>query len=257
MTLALKAIRTLTDNYAWLLADPATGRAAVVDPGQAEPVLEALKTGGFKLEYILLTHLHPDHCGGAVELGQHFPGTRICMHPEDAGRVDFTVDLEVGEDRPLDFNGNAIKVMHLPCHTRGCVAYQVGNFLFTGDTLFAAGCGKFFEGTTAAMRNNLERLKKLAPELLVCCGHEYTLENLACARQADPDNRALAERLAEARKAAAEKRLPLSATLALEQATNPFLRLDDPGLRDNLGTADELETLAALYKIYYRQDPPA
>jgi len=254
MAFIFEPIRTLNNNYAWLLADGET--AVVVDPGEAGPVLKALAARGLELGHILLTHLHPDHCGGTAELKQRFPKAMVAMHREDAARVGFAVDRPVEEGTELDCDGLIFKVMHLPCHTRGCVAWQYENYLFTGDTLFTAGCGKFFEGTTAEMRANLERLQKLDPELLVCCGHEYTIENLEYAVTADPGNRALADRLAETRPKAAAGEFLVPARLGLELATNPFLRLDDPGLQKSLKTSDELETLQTLYKIYYQESPP-
>jgi hydroxyacylglutathione hydrolase len=248
-------IRTLRNNYAWL-ATADGHRALVVDPGEAGPVRQALEERGNKLELILLTHLHPDHCGGTNELKKLFPQAQVVMHPADAGRVDFTVDRKVVEGESITFDTSEITLMHLPCHTQGCVAYQLDDYLFTGDTLFTAGCGKFFEGTADAMHKNLARLKKLPPATKICCGHEYTVENLIYAHRAEPGNQALTERLKQARRDEADGKFLVPATLELELATNPFLRLDDPGLQKNLSTKDEFATLTALYEIYYQQKPP-
>ncbi|NPA24441.1 MAG: hydroxyacylglutathione hydrolase [Deltaproteobacteria bacterium] len=254
MSVSAIPIRTLKNNYAWLIVANRK-HAAVIDPGEAGPVLQVLTEKGLTLDMILLTHLHPDHCGGTPELHRAFPEARIVMHPDDAGRVDFPVNQQVGEGDSIGFNENAITIMHLPCHTRGCVAYRITDYLFTGDTLFTAGCGKFFEGTATEMLANLNRLKNLPENLMICCGHEYTVENLAYATQADPDNAVLSERLATACRDEAAGRFLVPAPLSLELKTNPFLRLDNPQLQRNLGTGSDLETLIALYKIYYQQTP--
>ncbi len=254
MSVSSIPIRTLTNNYAWLIVTDRK-HAAVVDPGEAAPVMQILAEKALNLNMILLTHLHPDHCGGVPEIHRAFPAAEIVMHPDDAGRVDFPVDRQTGEGDKIGFGEHDITVMHLPCHTRGCVAYRIADFLFTGDTLFNAGCGKFFEGTATEMLANLNRLKGLPDNLMLCCGHEYTVENLEYATQADPDNPVLSERLATACRDEAAGRFLVPAPLSLEFETNPFLRLDNPQLRQRLKTGSDLETLVALYKIYYQQTP--
>ncbi len=248
-------IRTLKNNYTWLLSLP-DRRAAIIDPGEFAPVSRALAERKLTPTLILLTHHHPDHCGAAAELKKLHPQAVIAIHADDAKQVGFTVDRELAEGDSIPFGDDSISVMHLPCHTRGCVAYRIAGRLFTGDTLFAAGCGKFFEGPAAEMKTNLDRLKGLPGELEICCGHEYTVENLAYALKAEPGNRAVAERLQQARIQENSGGFPLPARLAIELRTNPFLRLDDPALQQALGTGNELDTLLALYEIYYQQTPP-
>jgi hydroxyacylglutathione hydrolase len=148
-----------------------------------------------------------------------------------------------------------IEILHLPCHTRGHVAFRIDNDLFTGDTLFNAGCGKFFEGTALEMLENLRRLKNLPDTMNIYCGHEYTIENLECARQADPDNPELRQRLSMSRTTQSAGRPLVPVPLSLELQTNPFLRLNDEKLQFNLKTDNELDTLIALYRIYYNATP--
>lgn len=248
-------IKTLQDNYAYLLVEESSKLCAVIDPGSAQPILKALLAENLSLTHILLTHHHYDHSGGAAELKKKFPDAVITIHKDDAARLRIAVDRILQEGDIINFGCTPIKVMHLPCHTRGHVAFLSDNALFTGDTLFTAGCGKFFEGTATEMRENLQRLKTLPETTNIYCGHEYTVENLESAQRADPTNQNISKRLQKAHQQQATGEPLVPATLTLELASNPFLRLDNETLQKQLKTTNEIETLIALYRIYYRETP--
>ena len=255
MSIKILQIKTLQDNYAYLLVDESSKQAAVIDPGSAKPVLKTLAAENLDLTHILLTHHHYDHSGGVGELKKLYPKAEIAIHEGDAGRLAATADRQLQEGNSIDFGTASIKILHLPCHTRGHVAFLVEDALFTGDTLFTAGCGKFFEGTATEMHENLKRLKTLPETTNIYCGHEYTLENLEYANQADPANQTIIERLQRARRKQTDGEPLVPATLALELASNPFLRLNSNTLQETLKTTNELDTLIALYRIYYRETP--
>jgi len=221
----LTPIPAFSDNYIWLLQ--CGKRALVVDPGQATPVLAALREQQLTLEAILLTHHHHDHVGGAAQLRQqtgadvYGPATEVlpvCDHPVAQGD---TVPL-----KPLHIS---LSVLDIPGHTAGHIAFfgQIDGFasvLFCGDTLFSAGCGRLFEGTPAQMVASLGKLAALPPDTLICCGHEYTLSNLRWALQVEPDNADLQARCKQAQQLRDQGLPTLPSTLALELQTNPFLR---------------------------------
>ncbi len=255
MPLEILQIKILQDNYAYLLTEETTRKAAVIDPGSAKPVLQTLLANNLSLTHILLTHHHYDHSGGVAELKKQYPKAEVAIHKNDAGHLTVTADRQLQEGETLTFGNTPIKILHLPCHTRGHVAFLVNDALFTGDTLFTAGCGKFFEGTATEMLGNLKRLKSLPETTIIYCGHEYTVENLEHAQQADPTNQNINERLQKARQKQAESIPLVPATMVLEFATNPFLRLDNHTLQQQLKTTNELDTLIALYHIYYRETP--
>lgn len=255
MPIKIIQLKTLQDNYAYLLVEKSSKQVAVIDPGSAKPVLKTLAAENLTLTHILLTHHHYDHSGGIGELKKHCPKAEVVIHKDDADRLPVTADRRIQEGEIIDFGPTSIQVLHLPCHTRGHVAFLVEKSLFTGDTLFTAGCGKFFEGTATEMHKNLKRLKTLPEATKIYCGHEYTEENLEHAHQADPTNLTMSERLQKARRRQAEGNPLVPATLALELASNPFLRLDDVTLQQQLKTTNELDTLIALYRIYYRETP--
>ncbi|MCK5914885.1 MAG: hydroxyacylglutathione hydrolase [Deltaproteobacteria bacterium] len=248
-------LKTLSDNYTYLLVESSNSQVAVIDPGSAAPVIDTLNLRGLSLSHILLTHHHFDHSGGMAELKKLYPAAQTAIHEMDAGRLPGGFDRKLKEGDTINFGATEIKIMHLPCHTRGHVAFKVDAALFTGDTLFSAGCGKFFEGSAAEMLQNLERLKKLPTTTEIYCGHEYTIENLEYACKADPANTALAERLCLALATQEKGSALVPSSLALELATNPFLRLDNKTLQKQLKTTNELDTLIELYKIYYRETP--
>jgi hydroxyacylglutathione hydrolase len=219
-------LRAFTDNYIWTIRD--ARHAAVVDPGDARPVLEYLKRENLRLVAILNTHHHADHVGGNGELLRH--ANVPVFGPHDIRIPEVTNRLADGEHMTLPHFGIAFEVLEIPGHTRSHIAFHGGGMLFCGDTLFAAGCGRLFEGTPQQMHDSLARLVGLADTTRVYCGHEYTLANIRFARAADPANRAL-ETLEASAQALWDKDLPtLPSTIAQEKATNPFVRCREPGV---------------------------
>ena len=246
-------LQARTDNYVWLLHDPASHEAAVVDPSEAAPVVAALERLGARLSAIWCTHHHFDHVGGNEELCARWPETVVHGGAEDEGRIPrLAVRLRDG-DR-VTFAGRTARVLFIPGHTRGHIAYVMDAPGETppqksrGDTLFGGGCGRLFEGTPAQMRDALARLRELSDETLVHCGHEYTWHNLRWAVETglDPSNAALAAR--HARVAANPTQLTVPTLLGEEKATNPFLRWDAPALMHLVGAEAPDEVFARLRK---------
>lgn len=214
------------DNYIWTLR--AGAAAAVVDPGEARPVQDYLACEKLRLVAILATHHHPDHVGGIPELvaGQKVP----VYGPRGEPIPAMTHPVGEGDAVELRELGVTFSVLDIPGHTRAHVAYYGAGSLFCGDTLFACGCGRLFEGTAEQMVRSLGKLAALPGETNVYCGHEYTLANIAFARKVDPANPLLAAREARARRLRAEGKPTLPSTLAEERATNPFLRCAEPAV---------------------------
>lgn len=223
----------LADNYAYLLDDEA-GRAVVVDPSEAPPIEAALRARGLALSGIWLTHHHWDHVGGIEALcaardGQPPLEVLGSAYDLEHGRIARqTRGLREGDG--LSCAGHPVALLEIPGHTLGAIAYVVDGRLFSGDTLFLAGCGRVFEGTMPMMQASLAKLRALVSDTLVYCGHEYTAANLKFAATVEPDNDAVRERafVAAAMRARGEPTAP--GALGHELATNPFLRWDAPGV---------------------------
>lgn len=235
------------DNYIWTLCDD-DGRALVVDPGQAGPVLAAA-ADGLQPAGILLTHHHGDHIGGVAELRERWPNLPV-IAPDDE-RIP-VASRRVGDGDQVRIGDWSFETLAVPGHTVSHIAFHGHGLLFCGDTLFSLGCGRMFEGTPAQMLGSLDRLAALPGDTRICCGHEYTLSNAAFARVVEPDNPALARRIEEAQAMRQSGRPTLPSTLASECGANPFLRVDVPAVRasiaGHLGRAvdDRVEAFAEL-----------
>ncbi|MDA1107218.1 MAG: hydroxyacylglutathione hydrolase [Proteobacteria bacterium] len=214
------------DNYIWLIGHTDSRQVAIVDPGDARPMLDALQGQSLTPCAILLTHHHRDHVGGVTELLRHFdiPVYGPAHEPVPA----LTHPLREGDRVALPDIGLTLSVLDVPGHTRGAIAYYGHGCLFCGDTLFTAGCGYLFEGTPPQMYHSLSKLAALAPETQVYCGHEYTLDNLSFARVVEPRNADISARITEATRLRARNLPTVPALLALELRTNPFLRCHTP-----------------------------
>lgn len=223
-------VAAFSDNYIWLIPVPGKSgrdRVLVVDPGDAGPVIDYLERHDLVPEAILITHHHFDHVGGVKALVARY---RVPVYgPARSPAQGIDHPLRDG-DRLTFGEATAFTVLEVPGHTLDHIAYHGNGLLLCGDTLFAAGCGRLFEGSAEQMHASLSRLAALPGATRICCGHEYTLANLLFARAADPDNPAVAARLAAVRQLRANDRPTLPSTVDEEQATNPFLRCDQPAL---------------------------
>ena len=212
------------NNYIWLLKNKASNHIAIVDPGEAGPLLKKIKAEGLTPIAILITHHHWDHVNGIADITAKYDIPVYTPKTESVSGGTHAVgegDTIVLDELDLTFN-----ILDVPGHTSGAVAYYSSNMVFSGDTLFAAGCGRLFEGTPPQMHTSLSKFKTLADDTLIYCGHEYTLANLQFAATVEPENQAIQERLSEAQKLREKGQPTVPSTLGIEKQTNPFLRCE-------------------------------
>jgi len=214
-------LRAFKDNYVWTLRNASC--AAVVDPGEAGPVLDYLASEKLRLVAILATHHHPDHVAGIAEILQAHPVP--VYGPRGEPITTLTHPVRGGDRVAVEQLGVAFDVLDIPGHTRAHIAYYGSNMVFCGDTLFACGCGRVFEGTPQQLYASLEKLAALPDDTLVYCGHEYTLANIGFAKAVEPGNSALLEREVRDARLRRDNLPTLPSTIAHEKATNPFLRV--------------------------------
>ncbi|NXT23772.1 GLO2 protein, partial [Syrrhaptes paradoxus] len=248
----VELLPALTDNYMYLLIDEETKEAAIVDPVQPQKVLDAVKKHGVKLTTVLTTHHHWDHAGGNEKLVKMEAGLRVYGGDSRVGaltqKVSHLTSLKVGSLN--------VKCLCTPCHTSGHICYYVTKpnsseppAVFTGDTLFVAGCGKFFEGTPEEMyRALIDILGSLDPQTRVYCGHEYTINNLKFARHVEPNNVSIQEKLAWAKAKYDSGEPTIPSTIAEEFTYNPFMRVREKTVQEHAGETDPIRTMGAIRK---------
>lgn len=224
--LQIVRVPALSDNYIWLLHDSASGETAVIDPAEAAPVLTAAAERGWTITQIWNTHWHPDHVGGNAEI-KAATGARVTGPAAEADKID-TLDVTVRDGNTVTLGQHRATVWDVPAHTAGHIAYDLRDdgVVLVGDTMFAMGCGRLFEGTADQMFANMQRLGTLPDDTVVLCAHEYTLSNAKFAVTVDPDNAALAQRLSDVTRVREQGGATIPTTIGAERATNPFLRAE-------------------------------
>ena len=227
----------LKDNFGVLLHDPESGATAAIDAPEAAPVEAALKSTGWRLSDILVTHHHADHTGGIAELKARHRCRVVAPHGE-AARIPL-VDASVRENDKVRVGGLEANVLETPGHTAGHISYvfPADKLAFVGDTLFSIGCGRVIEGTPEMMWQSLLKLRALPDDTRIYCGHEYTGANIRFAKTIEPENVALRAREVEVDKLLAARKPTIPSTLAEEKAANPFLRADVPEVAKSVGLA--------------------
>jgi hydroxyacylglutathione hydrolase len=253
MTLAIRQFPCLKDNYGFLVRDIATGAVATIDTPDAEAINSALADAGWSLTHILNTHHHADHAGGNLALKARW-NCRVIGPRGEAARIE-GLDETVGEGDVVRLGTSAARVIDTPGHTLGHIVYwfDAAGAAFVGDTLFALGCGRLFEGTPEQMWSSLGKIASLPQETRLFCAHEYTQSNARFALSVDADNPALKARAAEIDRLRAAGLPTVPTTLAVERATNPFLRADAPTLKASAGIA-HLAGASAFAEIRRRKD---
>lgn len=226
MSIEIVRIPVLSDNYVWLLHDDASGDTVAVDPAVAGPVLAEAEARGWMIGQVWNTHWHPDHTGGNAEI-KAATGAVVSAPAAEAAKIP-TMDVALKEGDSVHIGAVEGRVMEVPAHTAGHIAIHLAeeDAAFVGDTLFAMGCGRLFEGTAEQMFDNMRRLAALPPETRAYPAHEYTQSNGRYALVAEPDNMAIRDRMADVDAARAQGLATVPTTIALERATNPFMRAD-------------------------------
>lgn len=226
MTIEIVGVPVLNDNYVWLMHEEVTGETVVIDPAVAEPVLAEADARGWRISQIWNTHWHPDHVGGNAEI-KAATDCRITGPAGEAAKID-TLDATVKGNDIATIGGLRAEVWDVPAHTAGHIAYYLpsAGVIFVGDTLFAMGCGRLFEGTADQMFANMQRFATLDGTTRVYCAHEYTLSNAKFAAAMEPENHDIATRLAEVTAMRERGEPTVPTTIAQERATNPFMRAE-------------------------------
>lgn len=230
----IEQLPVLDDNYIYLIHDNESGETAVVDPAIAQPVLEILKSRGWKLKYILNTHHHWDHVGGNLEI-KAVTGCQIIASEYDKNRIP-GIDISVNEGDSFSLGKHGANIIFTPGHTNGHIVYYFAenDLLFCGDTLFVMGCGRLFEGSAEQLWDSLQKIKYLPEATQIYCTHEYTQNNGCFALTLEPENQSLQQKMKRVDQLRAIKKATVPSTIAEELLTNPFLRMDSPELQKSI-----------------------
>ena len=223
----IQIIPCLKDNYSYLIIDEKKNIACVIDPGEAEPIIEYLENNNIKLKYILNTHHHYDHVGGNQKLKNKY-GANVVGYKDDKDRIP-EIDILVHDQEIWVYENFEAKILHIPGHTLGhiCFYFYKENSVFTGDTLFSLGCGRIFEGTNSQMFNSLKKIKELPLETKIFCGHEYTLNNSKFCISHDKDNKKLKSKIIEIEKKLRDHLPTIPSTIKEELECNIFLKSEN------------------------------
>jgi len=250
----IKQIPVLSDNYSYLIIDEANNVAGVVDPAEPAKVIKALEEfPKLTLTHLLTTHHHTDHSGGNVEMKKLFPDLEVIGSDFDRLRIP-AITKGVNDNDTFTIGDIHISVLFAPCHTRGHMLYLAKHekdtnsklALFTGDTIFVAGCGRFFEGDAIQMLTNMDRIAALPKDTEIYCGHEYTVKNLQFAKTIEPQNTAILKKLEWATDQRTNNLSTIPSTVAQELATNPFMRTREPAVQSVVGDSDAVKVMAEL-----------
>lgn len=227
--LVVNPVPAFSDNYIWLITHQASGHTAIVDPGDAMPVLDRIKSDGLIPSAILITHHHGDHVGGIREILAHHD---IPVYGPAKERIPGrTHALKEGDTVSLPGLSTQFHIFDVPGHTAGAIAYYTEGMVFVGDTLFISGCGRLFEGTAAQMYQSLNKLAQLPDDTQIYCAHEYTLGNLSFAQAVEPNNIDIQKRISECQSRRQHNTPTVPGALAMEKLTNPFLRAHNAEVR--------------------------
>jgi len=252
----VEIVPCLSDNYAYLLIAEGSREAVVVDASEAQPVREALRQRGLSLVGILSTHHHQDHVGGNLELKQQFPTARIFGFVGDSARLPGITD-GLSDEQRFEVGGFQFRALHIPGHTTGALAYATDDAVYTGDTLFIAGCGRLFEGTAKDMYDSLNvKLSALPDATKIYCGHEYTAKNLEFAAFMEPSNQAVRDKAARVAALRQQGKPSVPSTLGEERATNPFMRCESPEILQHVAAelGSERDAAAVLGAVRRAKD---
>lgn len=244
----LYSLPALQDNYIWLLGNQ-HNEVVIIDPSAADPVLDFLKNRALTPVAILLTHHHSDHTAGVPKLAKLYPSMPI-YGPDE---IELPAVRPVSETTPIIVSDFVFSVFNVPGHTLGHVAYYQAPYLFCGDTLFSAGCGRVFEGTMAQMYQSVSKLRKLPDETLICASHEYTLNNLRFAHAMLPDDPLIITYLDNVSQRRQQQQMTLPSKLKIEKGINLFLRCDDVNLKNKFNINNELNSDVDLFTFFRTQ----
>ncbi|WP_252145278.1 hydroxyacylglutathione hydrolase [Yokenella regensburgei] len=239
----LISIPAFQDNYIWVLSDE-EGRCVIVDPGDAAPVLAAIREHQWQPEAILLTHHHHDHVGGVKELRQHFPGV-VVYGPAETQDKGTTVVVKEGDE--VNVLGHKFSILATPGHTLGHICFFSFPYLFCGDTLFSGGCGRLFEGTATQMYQSLQKINALPDDTLICCAHEYTLANMKFSLSILPQDKAINDYYHKVNELRTKNQITLPVILKNERKNNLFLRINDIDLIKEIDKETKLQQSEARF----------
>ncbi len=248
----IPCLQGIRDNYAYVLSNASKTQCVVIDPSESDPVLEVLRQQELTPQALWLTHHHWDHIGGIEDLCERYPGIPVLGSAYDLAQQRIPRQTQgLCEGDVVHFDAAPVRILELPGHTLGAIAYLLGEHLFCGDVMFLAGCGRIFEGSMQQAMQSLGRLRDLPEHTQIWCGHEYTLKNLSFAQTLEPTNDALAERIARVKDQLEKTGCTMPGNIAEERATNPFLRWDMESIRKPDETEEQSFTRVRRLKDAY------